>query len=193
MKAKCTASCKYLARKDDISERKRSWDVIGWRIFCKTLHMIKNEKQYRSAKAQAEKFAKTLKKFQDKSPNSDTATQNMSAYEEALQLQHSMMIKEIRDYERVRSRYTGELQYDTFDQIADLLIQARINQRLTHRELADKLGMKEQQIQRYEATNYRSASLSRLCEIAHILGINDRTQFRVDLDKNVPVASHAKN
>jgi ribosome-binding protein aMBF1 (putative translation factor) len=154
--------------------------------------MIKNEKQYRSAKAQAEKFAKTLRKFQDKSPHSSPAT-GVIAYEEALHLQHNIMMKEIRDYERVRSRYTGELEYNTFDQIADLLIQARINQRLTHRELADKLGMKEQQVQRYEATNYQSASLSRLCEIASILGINDRTHFRVELDKNVAVASSFKS
>lgn len=153
--------------------------------------MIKNEKQYRSAKAQAEKFAKTLQKFQDQALNRSD-NHHRSAYEEALELQHTILIKEIRDYERVRSRYTGELEYDTFDQIADLLIQARINQRLTHRELADKLGMKEQQVQRYEATNYQSASLSRLCEIAKILGINHRTYFRVDLEKNVPVAASAK-
>ncbi len=154
--------------------------------------MIKNEKQYRSAKNQAEKFAKTLRKFHDQRPLGATA-QAMSAYEEAILLQHDILIKEIKAYERVRSRYTDELEYDTFDQIAEMLIQARINQRLTHRELADKLGMKEQQIQRYEATNYQSASLSRLCEIAQILGINDRTRFQVRLGKEAQLASASKS
>ena len=150
--------------------------------------MIKNEKQYRSAKNQAEKFAKTLRKFQDKSPSGATP-HLMSAHEEAILLQYDILIKEIKAYERVRSRYTDELEYDTFDQIAEMLIQARINQRLTHRELADRLGMKEQQVQRYEATNYQSASLSRLCEIAQILGINDRTRFQVRLGKEVQLVA----
>ncbi len=143
--------------------------------------MLKNEKQYRSAKAQAEKFAKTLGKFQDKRPNGSHTAHSMSAYEEAVQLQHNILVKEIRDYERVRSRYTSELEYASFNQISEMLIQARINQRLTHRELAERLGMKEQQIQRYEATDYQSASLARLCEIAEILGISQHTFIRVEL------------
>src|SRR6266568_2484196 len=38
-------------------------------------------------------------------------------------------------------------------------------------ELAERLGLKEQQIQRYEATEYASASFERLKEIIAALGI----------------------
>ena len=41
----------------------------------------------------------------------------------------------------------------------------------TQRQLAEALGMAEQQIQRYEANDYRSTSLARLCDIANALGV----------------------
>ena len=41
---------------------------------------------------------------------------------------------------------------------------ARIKAGLSQKQLAEKLGLKEQQIQRYEATDYESASLRRVSE-----------------------------
>jgi HTH-type transcriptional regulator / antitoxin HipB len=38
------------------------------------------------------------------------------------------------------------------------LIKARIAAGLTQKDLADKIGVREQQIQRYEANHYNSAS-----------------------------------
>jgi transcriptional regulator with XRE-family HTH domain len=42
---------------------------------------------------------------------------------------------------------------------------------MTQEELAEKIGMKSQQLQRYEATDYGSASLSRIAEIADVLQV----------------------
>jgi len=50
-----------------------------------------------------------------------------------------------------------------------VLIRARIAQHLTQRQLAERVGVKEQQVQRYEATEYSSASLRRVLEIAAAL------------------------
>ncbi len=44
------------------------------------------------------------------------------------------------------------------------LIRARIARGLTQRELAERLGLAEQAIQRYEATDYLGVSFSRLVE-----------------------------
>ncbi len=38
--------------------------------------------------------------------------------------------------------------------------------------LADTLGVAEQQIQRYESTGYRSASLARICDVASALAVS---------------------
>ena len=52
-----------------------------------------------------------------------------------------------------------------------LLIKARIAANLTQKDLAKQLGLKEQQIQRYEATDYASASLSRIIQVSQKLNI----------------------
>ena len=59
----------------------------------------------------------------------------------------------------------------SLDQLADGLIKARIAAGLSQRALADRLELKEQQIQRYEAERYASASYRRLCEVARALDI----------------------
>ena len=70
---------------------------------------------------------------------------------------------------------------DSLKLVADLpsiLIKARIAQGLSQRDLAERVGVKEQQIQRYEATDYASANLARLKEVAAV--------FRVKTDSPEP-------
>lgn len=55
--------------------------------------------------------------------------------------------------------------------ISDILISARLAQDLTHKKLGDLLDLKEQQIQRYEATNYETASWPRIVEVAMALNL----------------------
>lgn len=52
------------------------------------------------------------------------------------------------------------------ENLPEMLIEERRRLGLTQKQVADKLGMKEQQIQRYEATHYQSANLKRIHEIA---------------------------
>jgi len=49
-------------------------------------------------------------------------------------------------------------------------------------ELAARLGVKPQQIQRYDASDYQSASFARLREIARLLGL--RIRESVELVEN---------
>jgi ribosome-binding protein aMBF1 (putative translation factor) len=53
--------------------------------------------------------------------------------------------------------------------IADDLIKARIAAGMSQASLAKSLRLKPQQIQRYEASKYASASLSRVLEVARVL------------------------
>ena len=57
------------------------------------------------------------------------------------------------------------------------LIKARIALGLSQKGLAERLGLKEQQIQRYEAECYSSAGFSRLVEISEALKIRFNTGF----------------
>jgi HTH-type transcriptional regulator / antitoxin HipB len=51
------------------------------------------------------------------------------------------------------------------------LIEARIAARLTQRQLAERIGVAEQQVQRWEANDYSGVGLDRLQSIADALGV----------------------
>ena len=81
----------------------------------------------------------------------------VKAQEEAVSSQIADLEGELREYEALKA---GEFQLDELSVVADLpdvLIKARIAQGLSQKDLADRMGLKEQQIQRYEATDYASA------------------------------------
>ena len=78
---------------------------------------------------------------------------------------------ELREYEAIRE---GKFQVEELSVVAGLpalLIKARIARGLSQRELADRMGLKEQQIQRYEATDYATAKWSRIREVAGVLSM----------------------
>ena len=72
--------------------------------------------------------------------------------------------------ERLCTGRPEPISIESLGQLSGALVQARIVAGLSQKELADRLGLKEQQIQRYEATDYGSASLTRLKEVAEALG-----------------------
>ncbi len=132
--------------------------------------MIKNERQYRITKTQANGFARTIQSLREQPENREGVHPLIvKAQEEALSSQLAELENEMREYESLRS---GDFEFDDLSsvtQISTVLIKARIARGLSQKNLADKVGVKEQQIQRYEATDYASASLSRIREVASAL------------------------
>ena len=135
--------------------------------------MIKNERQYRITKAQAERFAATLEEHVKSKRTSGEETHPLliRAEEDALRSQLEDLRVQIEEYDALRSGRVGAPDLSSFVNLPDALIRTRIAMGLGQKELADRLGLKEQQIQRYEATGYASASLSRIREVIHALGI----------------------
>lgn len=75
----------------------------------------------------------------------------------------------MREYESLKS---GDFEWNDLSVVTKLpvvLIKARIARGLSQRDLAERIGLKEQQIQRYEATDYSSANLARIMEVASVL------------------------
>lgn len=132
--------------------------------------MIKNERQYRIAKAQAAKFEAALQTFSSKS-RKDQATHPrlLKAQKDAINSQLESLQEELREYKELQS---GKVPAPDLGYIAVVprdLIRARIASGLTQKDLAKRLGMAEQQIQQYEARDYESVSLARIAEIAKTL------------------------
>jgi DNA-binding XRE family transcriptional regulator len=78
--------------------------------------------------------------------------------------------QEIQEYERLRR--AAALRLTSVSELATVLIQARIARGLTQKELAERLRLKPQQIQKYEATQYRSASLKRVLDVFRVLEVD---------------------
>ena len=133
--------------------------------------MIKNERQYRITKNQVDRFSRTLANLRRPPPEAEEVHPLIAkAREDALQSQLADLEGQLREYEALK---VGHFELDALNAVAELptiLIKARIAQGLRQKDLAERLGLKEQQIQRYEATDYATASLTRIKEVAKVLG-----------------------
>ena len=135
--------------------------------------MIKNERQYRITRAQAERFSQALREFEgQRSEPAGVHPLLLKAREDALRSQLGDLEGALREYEALRA---GHFEFDQLKTIAELpkmLIRARIARGLSQRDLADRLGLKEQQIQRYEASEYELASFARIRNVVDALGLD---------------------
>jgi ribosome-binding protein aMBF1 (putative translation factor) len=134
--------------------------------------MIKNERQYTVTKRQVENFAGALARLRAKpSGHAGVDPLLLKVEEDALRSQLAELRANLRAYDALRTRGRTVLKLSSLDDLPRALIQARISQGLSQKELAQRLKLKEQQIQRYEATNYASASLARLIRIGRALNL----------------------
>ena len=85
---------------------------------------------------------------------------------------------QMREYEALKSG-RATLALHSLRELPATLVKARIAAGLTQKQLAERLGLKPQQIQRYEATRYRTITLSRMLEIAETLGVQFEAQVQV--------------
>ena len=138
--------------------------------------MIKNERQYRITKNQAERFSQTLASFRQRSGETEGVHPLIAkAREDAVRSQLSDLEEELHEFESLKA---GNFEIKDLNVVAELpavLIKARIAQGLSQKALAERFRLKEQQIQRYEATDYASASLTRIQEIVSALAVEANT------------------
>src|SRR6202042_2766898 len=88
-----------------------------------------------------------------------------TAQKSALMSQLRDLKRDVAEYEALRSGRRQVLEVDSFEDFPDALVRARIAAGLSQKELGERLGLKEQQIQKYEATSYSGASLARMTEV----------------------------
>jgi ribosome-binding protein aMBF1 (putative translation factor) len=138
--------------------------------------MIKNERQYRITQARVEEFRQGIVQSESERPTSKLHLKLQLAQTDAFRSQLQTLERELREYEDLRSGRHRILSYASFGDLPKALVQARIARGLTQKDLADRLGLDEQKIQDYEATDYQRASLARITEIVRALGIEIREE-----------------
>jgi HTH-type transcriptional regulator/antitoxin HigA len=117
----------------------------------------------------------------------DIVSQDTRKHERLREIECSALESQISDIERELAEYefltSGTVNFSESFSLSELpraLIQARIAKGLSQTELADLLGMKPQQVQRYEATGYMSASLTRLIDVAAALDVKVSQSFSAE-------------
>lgn len=132
--------------------------------------MITNDVQYRVTKGHLRQFEEALANLEAAPATKPAKLRKLEI--DAVQAKIDDFRAEIEEYERLSSGKVSTFEAPTLAGLATLLIQARIARGWTQARLADELGVAEQQIQRYESTEYRSASLARICDVAAALGVD---------------------
>jgi HTH-type transcriptional regulator/antitoxin HigA len=108
---------------------------------------------------------------------------------EAMNSEFENLSLQLQEYETLKSGTVEILKASNLEELPSILIRARIAKGLSQRQLADAIGLKEQQIQRYEAEEYASANLHRLADISNALGLNisEVAEFRATSQRPIEV------
>jgi DNA-binding transcriptional regulator YiaG len=127
--------------------------------------VITNERQYRITKAQLKRFEDDLVTHDARTPSADVDPRLHQAMRDALASEADELRAQIKRYEQLRDGAITGRELDSLRELPTALIEARIAANLTQRALADRLGVAEQQVQRWEATAYAGVGLERLQDI----------------------------
>ena len=140
--------------------------------------MIKNERQYKITRSRADELRNTLGELQ-RTPLPHGLQPEMRELQlEALRGTLGHIQAELADYDALHDATLIEA--IGIEQLPTSLIQARIACGLTQRQLAERIGLQEQAIQRYEAADYSGVSFARLVEIAGALELTIHYAVRLN-------------
>jgi HTH-type transcriptional regulator/antitoxin HigA len=137
-----------------------------------------------------EKLKTAIRVFDIKAAAKRTKSKILAKAEiEALRSEYENLSLQLHEYETLKSGTIEILKAPNLEKLPSILIRARIAKGLSQRQLADAIGLKEQQIQRYEAEEYASANLRRLADVSNALGLNisEIAEFRATSQRPLDV------
>jgi DNA-binding Xre family transcriptional regulator len=138
--------------------------------------MITNERQYLITQAQAAKFRESLAA----EPAEGLHPKALKAMRDGARSQLAELEEQLAEYDALRTGKVVSFKMDSITGIGDALVKARIIRKLTHKALAERMDLAEQQIQRYEATRYAGVSIERLQAVADALNLRVNEVFTLE-------------
>lgn len=147
--------------------------------------MILNDLEYQVTKERIEGFERALALLN--TPDNDLKKTNPIMWQLNVDGVQSLLddfTSQMQEYNALINRDESEpivFEIDSLSQLARVLIQARIAAKISQKELAERLGIEESLLQRYEDREYESATLMQLLQISEVLGISiqPKTTIRV--------------
>ena len=140
--------------------------------------MIENELQYLITKGKIKEFENAIAQLkQGEQPKDINEKLRYEAYQEQYNSQLEELSEEVKEYEKLKEGNIKSLKFDSFEQLPEGLIKARIIRGLTQEQLAKLLGVKPQQVQRDEANKYATANLVKLRKVQQALNIEVKEEI----------------
>ena len=139
--------------------------------------MIYSDKQYRISNGELTKLKDALSVAQMRETDQEWLK---TAEIDALKSQIEEIEAELAHYDLLKAGQITFAKSFALENLPSILIQARIASGMSQTDLAKALGLKPQQIQRDEASNYMGASLAKLIEISRLLGVHIEELFETD-------------
>lgn len=145
--------------------------------------MITNERQYRITKAELKKFDDAAATQATRGPSPNVDPRIRAAMGEALQSEAEELRRQLEEYEQLRAGQIKTRNLRSLTELPRAIIEARIAGHVTQKALGQRLGVAEQQVQRWEATDYAGVSVERMQDVADALGIQitEKVSFRPTL------------
>lgn len=149
--------------------------------------MIQNQRQYNVTRGQIAKLEGALEASRRTQGRMDPRI--YEAMIAGIESQIEELRQELLAYEELSQ--AARLYLGSAEDIGPILIKARVARRMTQKDLADAVKLKPQQIQKYEATEYRSASLKRVLDVMRALDVEIQTE--IQLRPAAPGAKRRRN
>ncbi len=131
--------------------------------------MIQNKHQYKVTNSKLKELEQSLVNLAD---NPEGLSERLWQSQQAgVRVWIDRLTAEIAEYDGLQQG-ASVFKISSLTELPIALIKARIASGMTQKELAEKIGIQEQQIQRYEANHYDSASFERLREVFVALGMS---------------------
>jgi transcriptional regulator with XRE-family HTH domain len=138
--------------------------------------MLKNEKQYKSARVALQKWLNNLNVLEARVASQAVEDWLIEEERFAINQQIEQLQAEIQEFDDIvegkRKLPPVVLHVDT---LPTLLIGWRLAKHWTQKQLAERAGIHENLLQKYESENYSCASLQTISKIAHILQKDEST------------------
>jgi ribosome-binding protein aMBF1 (putative translation factor) len=131
--------------------------------------MIENELQFRVTKSRVTAFKKAVADLEQNPPK--LPPKGVKARREAMLSEIEVLETQLAEYQTLKGSRRVVLELEALRNLPEALLQARIAAGLTQAELAKRLGVKVQQVQRDEKMRYAGASLERVIHVAEVLGV----------------------
>ncbi len=152
-----------------------------WLSYRRIAAVIQNERQYRVTQSQVKRLESALQEARAAVPAAGIPDVVREGHLNGIRFQIEDLNAELAEFERLRhgGPAAALTPIGKLEDLPTALVRARIAQGLSQRELADRLGVRAQQVQQDEAAGYARATLDRLSRIADALGVRVTGEARV--------------